>query len=238
MPSMCVGCGMPATSRIVGPTSITCVNCVRSPPCSAIRSASGRPSGCACRRGARRPACPTGTGSCRPTPRPRSSAAPSCSVPHASRPPHLSTSWSCCSSVSGIPFSIVSSLNVPVERALHAGAVVAPDVDHERVLELAHLLDRVEHAADVPVGVLASSPRRPPSGARSRRRWFSSSESQAGIASGRGVSSASAGITPSCFWRSNVSSRSCPSPGRTRPCTCPPTRLRTWCGAWLQPVEK
>ena len=40
------------------------------------------------------------------------------------------------------------------DRALHARAVVAEDVDHERVLELAHLLDRVEQPPDVPVGVL------------------------------------------------------------------------------------
>ena len=40
------------------------------------------------------------------------------------------------------------------ERALHARPVVAEDVDDQRVVELAHLLDRVEQAADVPVGVL------------------------------------------------------------------------------------
>ena len=40
------------------------------------------------------------------------------------------------------------------QRALQAGAVVAEDVDDERVVELAQLLDRVEQAADVPVGVL------------------------------------------------------------------------------------
>ena len=40
------------------------------------------------------------------------------------------------------------------QRALHAGAVVAPDVDHERVVELAHLLQRVEQPADVVVRVL------------------------------------------------------------------------------------
>ena len=39
-------------------------------------------------------------------------------------------------------------------RALHAGAVVAPDVDHERVVELAQLLQRVEQPADVVVRVL------------------------------------------------------------------------------------
>ena len=43
------------------------------------------------------------------------------------------------------------------EGALHAGAVVAPDVDDERVVELAHLLDGVEQAADVPVGVLGEA---------------------------------------------------------------------------------
>ena len=40
------------------------------------------------------------------------------------------------------------------DRALQARAVVPEDVDDERVVELAHLLDRVEQPADVPVGVL------------------------------------------------------------------------------------
>ena len=40
------------------------------------------------------------------------------------------------------------------ERALHAGAVIPPDPHHDRVLELAHLVDRVDDPADVPVGVL------------------------------------------------------------------------------------
>ena len=40
------------------------------------------------------------------------------------------------------------------DRALHAGAVVAPDVEDQRVVEVAHLLDGVEQPADVPVGVL------------------------------------------------------------------------------------
>ena len=66
----------------------------------------------------------------------------------------MNRSPSCCSVVSGMPFSVVSSLNVPDERALHARAVVAPDPDHERVVELAHLLDLGEQPADVPVRVL------------------------------------------------------------------------------------
>ena len=39
-------------------------------------------------------------------------------------------------------------------RPLEAGAVVAPDVEDQRVVEVAHLLDCVEEAADVPVGVV------------------------------------------------------------------------------------
>ncbi len=40
------------------------------------------------------------------------------------------------------------------EGAFHARAVVAPDPHDDRVLELAHLVDRVDDPADVPVGVL------------------------------------------------------------------------------------
>ena len=40
-----------------------------------------------------------------------------------------------------------------VQRALGAGAVVAVDVDDQRVVELAHVLDRLDHAADLVVGV-------------------------------------------------------------------------------------
>ena len=39
-------------------------------------------------------------------------------------------------------------------RPLQAGAVVAPDVEDQRVVEVAHLLDLVEQPADVPVGVV------------------------------------------------------------------------------------
>ena len=44
-----------------------------------------------------------------------------------------------------------------VERALQgafgAGAVVAADVDDQRVVELAHVLDRLDDAADLMVGI-------------------------------------------------------------------------------------
>ena len=44
-------------------------------------------------------------------------------------------------------------LNVPRERAFGAGAVVAADVDDQRVVELAHVLDGLNHAADLVIGV-------------------------------------------------------------------------------------
>ena len=40
------------------------------------------------------------------------------------------------------------------DRALQARAVIPEDVDHERVVQLARLRDRVEQPSDVPVGVL------------------------------------------------------------------------------------
>ena len=43
------------------------------------------------------------------------------------------------------------------DRALHAGAVIPPDPQHERVLQLAELIDRVDHPADVVIGVLGEA---------------------------------------------------------------------------------
>ena len=43
------------------------------------------------------------------------------------------------------------------DRAFHAGAVVAPDPDDHRVVELTQLLDRIDHATDVVIGVLRES---------------------------------------------------------------------------------
>ncbi len=48
----------------------------------------------------------------------------------------------------------VVSLKDPGDRTLHGRTVVAPDVEDQRVVQLAHLIDRVEEPADVPVGVL------------------------------------------------------------------------------------
>ena len=60
-------------------------------------------------------------------------------------------SWS--STGTSTPLNMATSLGVPIERALGARAVVAVDVDDQRVVELAHVLDRLDHAADLVVGV-------------------------------------------------------------------------------------
>ena len=91
----------------------------------------------------------------------------------------------------------------PGDRPFHAGAVVAPDVEDQRVVEVAEVVDRVEQPPDVPVRVL----REPgehlhlPRVASSARR---SSCPDAGKSSGRSVSSVSWGTIPSFFWRSRV----------------------------------
>ena len=105
------------------------------------------------------------------------------------------------SSVSGMPFCIVSSLNEPVIVPSML-APLSPQIHRISVLSSSpSSVDRVDHPTDVVVGVLGVARRRPPSGARRTRFSFSGTSSHAGNASLRGVSSASAGMTPSSFWR-------------------------------------
>ena len=103
------------------------------------------------------------------------------------------------------------------DRAFHAGAVVAEDVDDQRVVELAQLVDRVEQAADVPVGVLLEAGVDLHLACVELLLVVAGASPRPGSASGRGVSSASAGITPSCFCRANVSSRSLSQPWSNLP---------------------
>ena len=62
--------------------------------------------------------------------------------------------------------------------------------------------------------------------------------SQPGISSGRAVSSASGGITPSSFWRANVSSRSASQPWSNFPLYFADHSVATWCGACFSPGAK
>jgi hypothetical protein len=62
--------------------------------------------------------------------------------------------------------------------------------------------------------------------------------SQAGISAGRAVSSASGGITPSCFWRAKVRSRSASQPSSKRPLYLADQSVGTWWGAWAAPGAK
>ncbi len=168
-----------------------------------------------------------------PCPCSANSAGPSCRLPQASRPPYCSTSCSCCSSVSGMPFMRGQLVERAGERALHAGAVVAPDVDHERVVELAHLRRSRRSRGRRSVGVLREA------GvdlhlARVDALLVLGRESQAGNASGRGCQlRVGRDDAELLLPRERLLAAACPSPGRTCPCTCRPTRFGTWCGAWL-----
>ena len=102
------------------------------------------------------------------------------------------------------------------DRAFHARAVVAPDPDDQGVAELTEFLDGVDHPADVVVGVFGE--------ARIHLHLTGveglqvrGTSSHAGNASFLGVSSASAGITPSAFCRAKVSSRSLSQPWSNLP---------------------
>jgi len=114
MPSTDVGWGIPASSRIVGPMSMTWVNWVRRPPGSA------RWLGQCTTIGLRAP--PRWEATCLPHwngvfPA-HAHAAEQCGAvvgpPQVSIPPAASTIASCCWGVRGMPFCIVSSLKEPV----------------------------------------------------------------------------------------------------------------------------
>ena len=62
--------------------------------------------------------------------------------------------------------------------------------------------------------------------------------SQAGISSGRGVSSASAGMTPSSFCRAKVSLAERVPAVVELPLYLSDHSFGTWCGAWVAPGAK
>ena len=116
------------------------------------------------------------------------------------------------------------------ERALHAGAVVAPDVDDQRVVEVAHLLDRVEQAADVPVGVLREAGEDLHLAGVELLLRRRSANPRPGT--GRGARSVRC---PAGRCRASSGARGSargtrPSPRRTCPCTCRPTPWRRGAG--------
>ena len=154
IPSMCVGIGMPAMSRIVGPTSMTWVKCVLRAPSSLIRLGPVDDERVARAAEVRADLLsPLERRVARPRPGGR-----------VVRRHHLvAPRLDAAVALGELQLHLVGQRDAVLhrqlvegagDRALHAGAVVAPDPEHERVVELAELVDRVEHAADVVVGVL------------------------------------------------------------------------------------
>ena len=142
-------------SRIVGATSITCVNCERRPPASSMRAGPVHDQRVA------RPAevradllAPLERRVARPRPRRAVVRIHDLGAPLRRARRSARTSWSCISSVSGMPFCIVSSLNEPVIVPSML-APLSPQIHRISVLSSSpELLDRVDHPTDVVVGVL------------------------------------------------------------------------------------
>ena len=148
MPSTNSGARMPATSRIVGTTSITWMNCsrkaalvldARRPRHHHVLVDAAEPRGVLLEPVERRVEGPRPAG--------RHVVVGLLGAPDVVE--------LCIWSSTGIVDAVEErDLVRRAERpALGAGAVVAVDVDDQRVVELAHVLDGLDHAADLVVGV-------------------------------------------------------------------------------------
>ena len=116
-------------------------------------------------------------------------------------------------------------------RAFHARAVVAPDVEDQRVVELAQLLDRVDDAADLVVGVLleAGEDLHLP-GVELLLRPAERVPGREGRVARRELG-IRPGSRPAAFCRANVSSRSLSQPWSNLPLYLSAHSFGTWCGA-------
>ena len=122
-----------------------------------------------------------------------------------------------------------------LQGAFGAGAVVAADVDDQRVVELAHVLDRLDDAADLMVGIGGVGGK----DLRLARVEFlldrrRASPTSAG-SSGQGVSWVFAGITPSRFWLAKICSRSFSQPMSNLPLNLSIHSFFGWCGECVPP---
>ena len=115
-------------------------------------------------------------------------------------------------------------------RAFGAGAVVAANVDDQRVIEFAHVLDRLNDPADLVVGIgsIAGEVFRL---ARVELLLLGESVSHfSGNSSGQGVSCVFGGITPSLFWLAKICSRSSFQPMSNLPLNLSLHSCFGWCG--------
>ena len=125
-----------------------------------------------------------------------------------------------------------------VDRALGRRAVVADDVVDERVLERADVLQRVDQAADVVVGVLQEP------GVHLHLPLQHRLERVVHVVPRRDLHPAArsaprpSGTTPRCFCRSKIDSRCASQPSANRPAYLSAHSGGTWCGACVAPGAK
>ena len=154
IPSTCVAAGIPAISSTVGAMSITCVNWLRRPPGVGdhLRVADDQ-------RVARATEvrgdllAPVERTVARPRPGGRVVRGEQVLAPRL-EPAVLEEESHLLLGRQRDPVQRRQLVERAAQGAFHARAVVTPDPDDKGVVELAHLLDLGENAADVPVGVL------------------------------------------------------------------------------------
>ena len=135
-----------------------------------------------------------------------------------------------------MPLNCIISLGVPT-GAFRARAIVAADVDDDRVVELAHLFDGVDDAADFVVGISEVSGVDVNLTQEKFPLFFGGLIPVLQDIFGQGVSFASCGITPSFFWFSNICSRRAFQPLSNR-CMSLIFLIHSgvaWCGACVPP---
>ncbi len=227
IPSTVLGSGMPAASRMVGPMSMQWVNWERSSPSALIRP------GQATTIGSRVP--PRWLAICLPH---WNGVLPACAHAAAIVRRGVVAAERLDAAVLldqlqlllGVEHDAVEERHLVEragDRALHAGAVVAPDVEDERVVEVAHLLDARPAGGRRSSRRSPGSRRRPPSGGRRA----SSASSVERVPGGEQVGPlGQLGVLrddPELLLALERLARAArPSRRRTCPCTCPPTPWR------------
>ena len=237
MPSTVSGSGMPAASRIVGPTSITCVNCERITS-SGLDPRRPRDHHRVARAAqvARRLLAPLERRVAGVRPR-RGDVRRRVVAAERLEATVLLDQLGLLRGIQDQPVEERQLVERARDGALEAGAVVAPDEDDQRVVEVAHRLDLIQQPADVPVGVLLVAgvdlhlPR-----VQLLRRVVERIPRGERVGPGRSAR-CPAGRSRAASAARASASRSASHPSSNLPLYLSAHSFGTWCGACAQPVE-